>query len=59
MPYSRLHNRIFCILATDSRNPALGGEHGESFDEATVLDKSKEGIVVVVFAGFASGKFRG
>jgi hypothetical protein len=39
---------------------SFGGRgHGESFDEVTVLDKSKDGIVVAVFAGFASGKFRG
>jgi hypothetical protein len=37
----------------------FGGEHGESFDEAAVLDKSKQGIVVAIFAGFTSGSFRG
>jgi hypothetical protein len=36
-----------------------GGAHGESFDEASVLDKSKEGIVVAIFAGFTLGSFRG
>jgi hypothetical protein len=42
-----------CILAIDSRNTALGGEHRESFDEVTIIEKSKDGIVVAVFAGFA------
>jgi hypothetical protein len=37
----------------------LWGEHGESFDEAAVLEKSKQGIVVAIFAGFTSGSFRG
>jgi hypothetical protein len=37
----------------------LWGEHRESFDEAAVLDKSKQGIVIAMFAGFTSGSFRG
>jgi hypothetical protein len=34
------------------------GEHGESFDEAAVIKKSKQGIVVAVFSGFASGSYK-
>jgi hypothetical protein len=35
-----------------------GGGHGESFDETTVLDKAKHGIVVAVFAGLTLGSFK-
>ena len=37
----------------------LWGEHGEAFDEVTVLAKSKQGIVVAIFAGLTAGSFKG
>jgi hypothetical protein len=37
----------------------LWGEHGESFDEAAVLEKSKKEIVVAIFASFTIGSFKG
>ncbi|XP_071679878.1 uncharacterized protein [Lolium perenne] len=37
----------------------LWGEHGQAFDESTVLAKSKEKIVVCAFAGLTTGKFLG
>jgi hypothetical protein len=37
----------------------LWGEHGENFDEKTVIEKLKQGIVVAVFSGFTSGSFKG
>jgi hypothetical protein len=32
----------------------LWGKHGENFDEKTVVEKSKQDIVVAVFLGFTS-----
>mgnify|MGYP003702418963 CR=1 FL=1 len=37
----------------------LWGQYGESFNEAVTLEKSKEGIVVVIFAGLTVGNFAG
>jgi hypothetical protein len=37
----------------------LWGEHGETFDEKTVIEKSKQGIVMTVLSGFTSGSFKG
>jgi hypothetical protein len=59
MPYSRLHDIINFAFRENTQEIQLWGKHGESFDEAAVLAKSKEGIVVAIFAGFALGSFRG
>uniref|UniRef100_A0A0E0ATA0 Replication protein A OB domain-containing protein n=1 Tax=Oryza glumipatula TaxID=40148 RepID=A0A0E0ATA0_9ORYZ len=37
----------------------LWGQYGESFNEAVTLEKSKEGIVVIIFAGLTAGNFAG
>jgi hypothetical protein len=34
-------------------------DHGEIFDEASVIEKSKQGIVVAIISGFTSGSFKG
>uniref|UniRef100_A0ACD6A971 Uncharacterized protein n=1 Tax=Avena sativa TaxID=4498 RepID=A0ACD6A971_AVESA len=41
-------------LDEQTQELVLWGQHGESFDENTVLQKSKEGIVVVIFAGMTA-----
>jgi hypothetical protein len=46
-------------LSQQTQEMQLWGQHGESFDEAAVLNKSKHEIVVAVFAGFATGSFKG
>jgi hypothetical protein len=55
--FVHLHN--FSPSETKLKKSTYGGEHGENFDEASVIEKSKEGIVVAVFSGFASGSFKG
>jgi hypothetical protein len=55
--FVHLHN--FFPLKNQTQEIHLWGEHGENFDEAGVIEKSKEEIVVVVFLGFASGSFEG
>jgi hypothetical protein len=42
-----------------TREIQLWGEHGKTFDEKTVIEKLKQGIVVAVFSGFALGSFEG
>ncbi|XP_040381127.1 uncharacterized protein LOC121053206 [Oryza brachyantha] len=37
----------------------LWGQHGESFNEEATLLKSKQGIVVAIFAGLTAGNFSG
>jgi hypothetical protein len=59
MPNSRLHDRTIFAFRENTQEIQLWGEHGELFDEAAVLDKSKAGIVIAIFAGFTSGSFRG
>jgi hypothetical protein len=46
-------------LSQQTQEMQLWGQHGESFDEAAVLNKSKHEIVVAVFAGSATGSFKG
>jgi hypothetical protein len=46
-------------LREKSQEIQLWGEHGESFDEAIVIEKSKKGIVVAVFSGFAFRSYKG
>lgn len=41
-------------LDEQTQELVLWGQHGESFDENTVLQKSKEGVVVVIFAGMTA-----
>jgi hypothetical protein len=36
----------------------LWGEHGENFDEKTIIEKLKQCIVVAVFSGFTSESFK-
>ncbi|XP_048562167.1 replication protein A 70 kDa DNA-binding subunit A-like isoform X2 [Triticum urartu] len=38
-------------LVEQTQELVLWGQHGESFDEETVLKKSQEGIVIAIFAG--------
>uniref|UniRef100_A0A453RTI7 Replication protein A OB domain-containing protein n=1 Tax=Aegilops tauschii subsp. strangulata TaxID=200361 RepID=A0A453RTI7_AEGTS len=38
-------------LEEQTQELVLWGQHGESFDEETVLKKSQEGIVIAIFAG--------
>jgi hypothetical protein len=38
---------------------SFGGKHGDSFDKAAILEKSKHEIVVAVFAGFTTETFKG
>jgi hypothetical protein len=54
-----LHNTKKLGLSQQTHEIQLWGEHGESFDEAVVLKKSKHEIVVAVFAGCAMGSFKG
>jgi replication factor A1 len=44
-------NKSTFFYSEQTQELVLWGHHGESFDENTVLDKSKEGIVIVIFAG--------
>jgi hypothetical protein len=37
----------------------LWSEHGESFDEATIIEKSKQGIVVAIFCDLTASKILG
>jgi hypothetical protein len=53
-----LHNMNF-FLSQQTQEIQLPGEHSDSFDEVSVLDKSKQEIVVAVFAGFAIGSCKG
>jgi hypothetical protein len=46
-------------LREKSQEIQLWGEHGESFDDAAIIEKSKKGIVVAVFFCFASGSYKG
>jgi hypothetical protein len=62
--YFRNYKTLHCItgffcLSQQTQEIQLCGEHGDSFDEAAVLDKSKWEIVVAVFASFATGSFKG
>jgi hypothetical protein len=57
--FVHLHNSPPPPLRNQTQEIHLWGEHGENFNEASVIEKSKEGIVVTVFSGFTSGSFKG
>jgi hypothetical protein len=46
-------------LREKSQEIQLWGEHGESFDDTTIIEKSKKGIIVAIFSSFASGSYKG
>lgn len=60
-PTSQNKLRIIKIRNLDEQTQEvrLWGKHGETFDEAAVLKKSQEGIVVGIFAGVTAGNFLG
>jgi hypothetical protein len=49
----------FFSIRQQTQEIQLWGEHGETFDEKTIIEKSKQGIVIVVFSSFTSGGFKG
>ena len=53
--YFLLCLNIYTLFSSEqTQEIVLWGEHGESFDENTALQKSKEGIVIVIFAGITA-----
>jgi hypothetical protein len=64
VPFSLQHKTVCSLtqlfsLINQTQEIQLWGDHGENFDEAGVIEKSKKEIVVALFSGFASGSFRG
>lgn len=59
----------FCVISAivymqhfcreQTQDVLLWGQYGESFNEDATLHKSKDGIVVAIFAGLTAGKFSG
>jgi hypothetical protein len=50
---------LIFFIRQQTQKIQLWGEHGETFDEKTVIEKSKQGIVMTVLSGFTSGSFKG
>ncbi|KAG2561433.1 hypothetical protein PVAP13_8KG213703 [Panicum virgatum] len=46
-------------LLEQTQELQLWGEHGETFNEAEFLEKTKQGIIVAIFAGLTAGSFKG
>lgn len=60
-PTSKKKNRKIQIRNLDEQTQqiVLWDQHGETFDEKTIFEKSQKGIVVGIFAGLTAGKFLG
>jgi hypothetical protein len=46
--------RILFFCSEQTQELVLWGEHGKSFDEDMVIQKSTEGIVIVIVAGITA-----
>jgi hypothetical protein len=46
-------------LRNQTQEIQLWGDHGENFDEAGAIEKSKQGFVITVFSDFTLGSFKG
>jgi hypothetical protein len=49
----------FPPLRNQTQEIQLWGDHGENFDEAGAIEKSKQGFVITVFSDFTLGSFKG